>query len=131
MIGLDTNIIVRYLVRDDPLQTQKALACIGQLTESRPGFISIVAVAETAWVLKRVYGYTDAVIVMAVERLLQASEFMVQNEQQVFYAVTMLKLGRASLGDALIGALGSQVGCDHTLTFDRKAARLLPEFELL
>ena len=130
MIGLDTNIIVRYLAQDDPVQSRKADTCIGQLSETRPGFISLVVVIETAWVLKSVYRLSDAAIATAVERLLQASELVVQNEQQVFYAIAIAKQGQASLADALIGALGSQVGCDHTLTFDRKAARL-PEFELL
>ena len=130
MIGLDTNVVVRFLVRDDPVQTAKADACIGQLTENQPGFISVVAVAETAWVLKSIYKYTNAYVALAVESLLRAAELVVQSEQQVFQAVAMLREGRGTLGDALIGALGSQAGCDHTLTFDRKAARL-PEFELL
>ena len=130
MIGLDTNIIVRYLVQDDPMQTRKAIACIGRLTEGRPGFISLIVIAETAWILKTGYRLTNAVIAAAIERLLQASELVVQNERQVFYAVALAKQGRASVADALIGVLGSQAGCDHTLTFDRKAARL-PEFELL
>jgi predicted nucleic-acid-binding protein len=130
MIGLDTNIVLRYLVRDDPAQTAKAIACIGQFTPSRPGYISLVVIAETAWVLKSGYRYTDALIAAAIEGLLQAAELVIQNEQQVFAAVAMLKQGRGALGDALIGALGSQAGCDHTLTFDRKAARL-PDFKLL
>ena len=130
MIGLDTNIVVRFLTQDDPVQSRKATACIGRLTEGSPGFISLVVVAETAWVLKTGHKMADTVIAAAIERLLQASELVVQNEAQVFYAVALAKQGRASLADALIGALGSQAGCDHTLTFDRKAARL-PEFELL
>ena len=130
MIGLDTNVIVRYLVQDDPAQSMKAAACIGQLTQSRPGFISLIVIAETAWVLKSVYRFTDAIIATAIERILQATELVVQNEQQVFSAVAALKQGQGSFADALIGALGSAAGCDHTLTFDRKALRL-PDFELL
>jgi len=130
MIGLDTNIIVSFLAQDDPKLSPKATAFMGQLTESQPGFISLVVVAETAWVLKTGYKMKDADIAVAIERMLQASELIVQNEQQVFYAVAFAKQGRATVADALIGALGSRAGCDHTLTFDRKAARL-PEFELL
>jgi len=130
MIGLDTNIILRYLVQDDPAQSPKATARIEQLSESQPGFISLVVIAETAWSLKRFYRLSDIAVATTIERLLQASEFLVQDEQQVFYAVAAAKEGRASLPDALIGALGSKAGCDHTLTFDRKAARL-PQFELL
>lgn len=130
MIGLDTNVVVRYLVQDDPAQSVKAAACIGQLTQSRPGFISLIVIAETAWVLKSVYRFTDSIIATAIERILQAAELVVQNEQQVFSAVAALKQGQGSFADALIGALGSAAGCDHTLTFDRKALRL-PDFELL
>src|SRR6185312_1607839 len=97
MIGLDTNIIVRYLAQDDPILSQKATAFIEQLTETRPGFVSLIVVAETAWVLKSVYKLRDAVIAAAMERLLQASELVVQNEQQVFHAVAVAKQGRASL----------------------------------
>lgn len=130
MIGLDTNIILRYLAQDDPAQSPKATSRIDQLSEIQPGFISLVVIVETAWSLKSFYKLNDAMVATTIERLLQASEFMVQDEQQVFYAIAVAKQGRASLADALIGALGSQAGCDHTLTFDRKAARL-PEFELL
>jgi predicted nucleic-acid-binding protein len=130
MIGLDTNIILRYIAQDDEVQSPKATSRIEQLSESRPGFISLVVIVETAWTLRSFYRLSDAAVATTIERLLQASEFVVQDEQQVFYAIAIAKEGRASLSDALIGALGSKAGCDHTLTFDRKAARL-PEFELL
>jgi predicted nucleic-acid-binding protein len=131
MIGLDTNILVRYLTQDDPVQSPKATELIEQrLTEQDPGFVSILAMAETAWVLERAYGLADADIAAAIERTLQADVLIVENEQEVFTAMIALKERRGSFSDALIGALGARAGCSGTLTFDQKALRLRG-FELL
>jgi len=129
MIGLDTNILVRYLTQDDPAQSPKATELIEQrLSEDGPGFISLVAMAETAWVLERAYGFADEIIAAAIERTLQAEALVVESEHEVFFAMSVLKEGRGSFADALIGALGAKAGCTRTLTFDRKALRL-PDFE--
>jgi predicted nucleic-acid-binding protein len=125
MIGLDTNIVVRYPVQDDLEQARQATNLIERrLTERNPGFISVVAMAETAWVLERAYGLTAATIAMAIERILQTAELLVENEQQVFTAMIALKEGRGSFANALIGALGQLAGCEFTATFDRTALRL-------
>jgi predicted nucleic-acid-binding protein len=130
MIGLDTNVLVRYLAQDDPVQSAKATALIERrLTEQDPGFISVVAMAETVWVLERAYGLADADIAAAIERTLQVDALVVESEQEVFTAMAALKEGRGSFADALIGALGASAGCSHSLTFDRKALRL-PGFVL-
>jgi predicted nucleic-acid-binding protein len=128
MIGLDSNILVRYLTQDDPIQSPKATEVIErQLTEENPGFVSIVAMVETVWVLDRAYELATNEIAAAVERMLQTSVLVVENEQQVFTAMIALKEGRGSFADALIVALGARVGCSRTLTFDQKALRL-PRF---
>ncbi len=125
MIGLDTNVLVRYLTQDDPVQSPRATRIIERLlTEDRPGFISLVTIAETVWVLDRVYGLSALEIARAVERILQADTLMVQNEQEVLIATVILRTGAGSFSDALIGAVGSWAGCSSTLTFDRRAARL-------
>ncbi len=130
MIGLDTNILVRYLTQDDPIQSPKAREIIERrLTEEKPGFVSIVAMVETVLVLERGYGLTPHEIVAAVERMLQTDVLVVENEQEVFTAMTALKDGHGSFADAVIAALGARMGCSCTLTFDRKALRL-PGFEL-
>jgi predicted nucleic-acid-binding protein len=131
MIGLDANILVRHLAQDDPIQSPKATELIERrLTEADPGFVSIVAIAETVWVLERAYGVADHDIAAAIERVLQADVILVESEQEVFTAMIALKEGRGSFADALIGALGAKAGCSRTLTFDRKALRLA-DFELL
>ena len=130
MIGLDTNVLVRYLAQDDPIQSSQATEVIERrLTADNLGFVSIVAMAETVWVLDRAYGLTDREIAATVERLLQADTLVAENEQEVFSAMTSLKRGQGSFSDAIIATLGAKAGCSHTLTFDRKALRL-PGFRL-
>lgn len=125
MMGLDSNILVRYLTQDDPIQSPKATEVMERrLTEDNPGFVSIVAMVETVWVLDRAYDLATNEIAAAVERMLQTSVLVVENEQQVFTAMIALKEGRGSFADALIVALGARVGCSRTLTFDQKALRL-------
>ncbi len=131
MIGLDTNILVRYLTQDDPIQSPKARQIIEhRLTEENPGFVSIVAMVETVWVLERAYGLATHEIAGAIERVLQTDVLVVENEQEVFTAMIALKEGRGSFADALIPALGARRSCSCTLTFDRKALRVRG-FELL
>jgi predicted nucleic-acid-binding protein len=130
VIGIDTNVLVRYLTQDDPVQSARATRIFERmLTATDPGFISLVTLVETSWVLERSYGRSGPEIAAIVERILQADTLVVQNEQEVFTATALLKSGAASFSDALIGALGAWVGCRSTLTFDRRAARL-PAFTL-
>ena len=125
MIGFDTNVIVRYLTQDDPVQSPKATELIERgLTEEEPGFVSVVAMAETACVLERVYRRTAEEIAAVIERMLEVEVLVVESEQEVFTAMIAVKEGRGSFADALIGALGARAGCSHTLTFDQKALRL-------
>jgi len=125
MIGLDTNILVRYLVQDDPIQSPKATEVFEQrLTAANPGFVSIVVMVETAWVLERAYGLGRAGLAAAIEGLLQADELAIESEQEIFTALTALKGGHGSFADALVGALAAKAGCTRVLSFDRKALRL-------
>ena len=131
MIGLDTNILIRYLTQDDPAQSAKATEILERrLTPKNPGFVSVVAMVETVWVLDRAYGLTPQEIATTIERLLQVEVLAIQNEQEVFTAMVALKQGRGSFADALIAELGAQAGCTRTLTFDQKA-RHLAGFELV
>lgn len=125
MIGLDTNILVRYLTQDDPVESQRATELIEhRLTQKNPGFISIVAMVEIVWVLDRAYGFSNQEIAAAVERMLQIDVLVVENEQEVFAAMIAVKKSQGSFADVVISALGTRAGCSRTLTFDRKAARL-------
>jgi predicted nucleic-acid-binding protein len=128
VIGLDTNILVRFIVEDDPDQSVAARSVINGLSEADPGYVSLVAITETVWVLERAYRRADAEIAMVLERLLQVESLVVQSEHEVFSAMIALKEGKGAFADALIAALGARAGCRATLTFDRKALRL-PGFQ--
>jgi predicted nucleic-acid-binding protein len=125
MIGLDSNVLVRYFAQDDPSQSLKATEVIERrLNERNRGFVSVVAMVETVWVLERAYGLSDRLVASIIESILETDSFLVEQEQEVFTAMIALKEGRGSFSDALIGALGAKAGCIETLTFDRKALRL-------
>jgi predicted nucleic-acid-binding protein len=125
MIGLDTNVLVRYLTQDDAVQSPRATEIIERrLNEENPGFVSIVAMVETVWVLDRAYNFAALEIAAAVERMLQTDVLVVECEQEVFTAMIAFKGGQGSFADAIIAALGTRAGCSCTLTFDQKAARV-------
>jgi predicted nucleic-acid-binding protein len=125
MIGLDTNLLVRYLAQDDAVQSPQSNRIIDrQLSLQEPGFISLATMIETVWVLGSRYKMTGAAVAAVVERILAADTLVVQNEQEVFRAMIALKTGAGSFVDTLIGALGIWAGCSTTLTFDRGASRL-------
>lgn len=120
MIGLDTNVIVRYLTQADPVQSRIAAELVERgLTVDEPGFVSIVAMVETVWVLERSYSLTAIELSTAIERMLQIDVLDIQHEQ-VFTAMIAMKEGRGSFADALIAALGLKAGCLHTVTLDRQ-----------
>lgn len=130
MIGIDTNILVRHLAQDDPVQSPRATRLIEHLlTEDRPGFISLVTIVETVWVLRRSFRMSDAAIAAVLEKILQTDSLVIQNQREVHFAADALRNGSGEFDDALIGALGRWGGCSHTVTFDRKAARL-PDFRV-
>jgi predicted nucleic-acid-binding protein len=125
MIGLDTNILLRHLAQDDPVQSPLATKIIEQrFTEADPGFVSVVVVVEIAWVLKRGYRLPDREIAKVIEHLLETDTLVIERERHVYTAMVALRERRGSFADALIGELATEVGCSTTLTFDRKALRL-------
>lgn len=125
MIGLDTNVLVRYLAQDDADQSARATALIEQqLTAEAPGYIGIVAMIETVWVLDRAYRIDGKAIASIIERLLQTDALTIEAAQEVFLAMVTLRDGKGSFADALLALLGIRAGCRYTLTFDRKALRI-------
>ena len=131
MIGLDTNVLLRYLAQDDPVQSPRATQIItNRLTEEEPGFVSLVTILEVVWVLKSLYKRSRQEIANDIEMILAADTLEIQNEQQVYHAVVALRNGTRAFEDALIGSLGIWRGCSETLTFDEKAAQRLHGFSL-
>ena len=122
MIGLDTNVVVRYLTLDDPVQVPAAETLMDSLSADEPGFISIVVVAELAWVLEGSYNFNKASIVRAFEALLQSKEIVIEQTELVSHALRLFAAGNAGLADYLIERSGHTAACSHTFTFDQKAA---------
>ena len=124
MIGLDTNVLVRYIVRDDKKQATAATRLIEkQCTEHSPGFVSQLVLVELFWVLSRGYEYPKTVLAAVLSKLLSAVELQVENAADVWAALRAYESGPAEFPDYLIGLRGRAQGCDTVVTFDRKAAK--------
>jgi len=123
MIGLDTNVLVRYVAQDDPKQSPKATRLIESLTADAPGFVSVVSVVELVWVLTGCYGSTKGEISEVLETLLRTKEIVVAQADTVWKALRMFQDGKADFADCLIDRTANEAGCSHTATFDRNAAK--------
>lgn len=128
MIGLDTNVLVRYLAQDDAKQAAIATRLIEQeLSAARPGFVSLVVLVETFWVLQRLYRATQSEVLATVQDLLESAQFVLEQRSVVQAAVQRMRsLPSAKVGfaDVLVVESGTAQGCSQTVTFDKGAARL-------
>lgn len=130
MIGLDTNVLVRHAAQDDPQQPAAAERLLSSLSEQEPGFVSLITMVESVWVLQRAYQAPDEVIVRFVNGLLNAREIRVQAPDIVRRAARLLESGSGGFSDAVIALLGAEAGCEDTVTFDWNASKL-PGMRLL
>ena len=122
MIGLDTNILVRYLTRDDAIQAAAAIRLIDSLTSDAPGFLSLVVVTELVWVLEVSYHLEKSEIERVLETLLQTKEMVVEQPEIVWQALRKFGTSRADFADCLIERCGHAAECEYTATFDKNAA---------
>ena len=124
MIGLDTNVLVRYLTQDDAVQAALANHVIEEtLSPEKQGFISAVVLVETVWVLESGYGCGRAEISSVLDRVLRAKPFIVEHADVAWQAARSFAAGKTDFADCMIERAGNANGCDHTLTFDRLAAK--------
>ena len=123
MIGLDTNVLVRYIMQDDPKQSPKATKLIGALTVAAPGFVSLVSVVEIAWVLSSCYGLTRDQVAQTLELMLRTKEIIIDCADLVLKAIRTFKASTADFADCLIERSASSAGCTKTMTFDIGAAK--------
>lgn len=124
MIGLDTNVLVRYIMQDDKQQSLAANGLIGGFSPEEPGFISLVTVVELNWVLSKSFGLSDGDVARMLEGLLRSREMRVERAEEVWGALRDFRASRADLTNCLISRAGRTAGCETTMTFDRAAARL-------
>ena len=123
MIGLDTNVLVRYIAQDDPKQSPKAIRLIESLTTEAPGYVGIVSVVELVWVLAGCYASTKAELCEVLETLLRAKGILVAHADTVWKALRLFREGKADFADCLIERFANEAGCSHAVTFDRDAAK--------
>jgi len=122
MIGLDTNILVRFFTHDDPHQTPLARALVNSLIPENPGFVSLLVVAELVWVLESCYGFSKPEIISSLDSLLRSKEIQIQTPELAWEALRKFTNCRADYVDCLIERCAHAAGCSHTMTFDQKAA---------
>lgn len=131
MKGLDTNVIVRYLVEDDPHQVARAVAYIDtHCTADNPCRVNRIVLCELEWVLSSGYGYSRALVADVLERILRTGQFVIEDSDEAWSALRDFRGGNAEFVDCLLARTNLAQGCEVTATFDRKASRL-DGFELL
>ena len=123
MTGLDTNVLVRYVMQDDARQSARATRLIESLSAEEPGFVALVAVLELAWVLAGSYGLGRAQVAAVLESLLRSKELVVDRADLVAQALSRFRDAGADFADALLERIAAAAGCPVTMTFDAGAAK--------
>ena len=123
MIGIDTNVLIRYIVRDDQRQAEVATRLIeSKCTPEDPGLIHPIVLCELVWVLIRGYGYDRRMVARVVRRILSVKELRVNGAESAWRAIRLYEQGKADFADYLIGLSNQDEKAEATYTFDRTAA---------
>ena len=123
MIGLDTNVLVRYIMQDDPKQSPKASRLIEGLTAAEPGFVPLVSIVKLVWVLSSAYSLDRQQVSAALDLLLRSKEIVLDRADQVLQAQRRFNSGGADFADCLIERVAHGAGCTMTMTFDVAAVK--------
>ena len=123
MIGLDTNILVRYFTHDQPAQTTLVLEVMDSLTPAKPGFISLLVLVELVWVLERFFRTTRLEVAQTLETLMRSKEIVVERTEIAWQALRTFQASNSGFADCLIECCGRAAGCEYTLTFDQRASK--------
>ena len=124
MIALDTNVLIRYLTRDNPEQAEAARALLQGLTTDNPGFICREVVIEVVWVLERSYRFSRERIANIVVELVATDTLVIEDDNDVAQAAAVYREGSADFSDLMILSAANRVGAQPLYTFDRRFARL-------
>lgn len=131
MMGVDTNVLVRFLVDDDEEQSRIAREFMSARSSESPVFLSSVALAETVWLLSKRFEYPKAIIIDMIRALLSADGLLIEHADDLDAWVNGDDEPRGDLSDHLIVWAGAMAGCRSTVTFDKRAAKSVPGMELL
>lgn len=124
MIGIDTNVLVRYIAQDDLKQAARASKLIeSECTVDDPGFIGLITLVELVWVSESCYGASKKDISTIITRLLSAKQLIVQDAEVVRKALNKFESVNADFSDCLVGLIADFAGCKTTFTFDKAAAK--------
>lgn len=123
MIGLDTNVIVRFLVQDDEKQSKAATTFMNSLTPQEPGYICREVIIEVVWVLERAYHLSRKQIVPAIEGLISSKELVIENGERVGLALNRYLKGGAGFSDLMILMAAGDANCSGLVTFDKTLAK--------
>jgi predicted nucleic-acid-binding protein len=123
MIGLDTNVLVRYIAQDDIKQSALATNLINSLTKDSPGFITLVSVVELVWVMQSCYQSTKQEVVKILETLTATRELMIENSETLIKAIRVFSNSKADFSDCLIERSANKAGCEYSVTFDVDAMK--------
>ena len=123
MTGLDTNVLVRYVMQDDPRQSPRATRLIEALSADAPGFVPVVALVELVWVLSGSYGLDRKQIATVLDTLLRSKELVIDRAEPVTQALHRYSSAGADFADALIERIAAAAGCTTTMSFDAGAVK--------
>lgn len=123
MIGLDTNVLARYVMQDDPRQSPRATRLIESLSAEAPGFVPVVTLVELVWVLSGSYGLSRAQVATVLATLLRSKELIIDRAEFVAQALNRYGAAGADFADALIERIAAAAGCSATMSFDAGAVK--------
>ena len=124
MIGIDTNILVRYIAQDDAAQSRRATSFIEkECTAASPGFVGLVVLAEVVWVSESVYGAARDEVAEIVRRILSIRQLQVQEAETAWKALRLFESSKADFADCLVKCSAAVAGCESVVTFDKQASR--------
>jgi predicted nucleic-acid-binding protein len=131
MIGVDTNVLLRLFVVDDPLQSDQARTFFKARSPDDPAFISLITIVELVWLLDDAYEFAYSEIVGVLSRVLASADFVLERRDIVADAIALAAAKRIDFSDFLIAGVSLSAGCAAVMTFDRPAANRIPGMELL
>jgi predicted nucleic-acid-binding protein len=123
MTGLDTNVLVRFFVQDDAAQFERADSLMQSLSVANAGYISLIVLAEFAWVLRTNYDVSKAQFIDYIRQLLDSPQILIENESALKQGLSRFLISNADFADCVIERVCSLAGCSQTMTFDAKAAK--------
>jgi len=124
MIGIDTNVLVRYIAQDNATQSALATRLLEkECSPALPGFVGLVVLLELVWVSESCYGANRAEIADIVRRILSTRQLVVQEAETAWKALRLFESSKMEFADCLVECTAAAAGCTVVMTFDKAAAR--------